>query len=120
MLRTMLKLDDVPNTVHSEVTDNDLGGAPNPADASVMKAGRQGERSAYFVTWPAHEGERFVAVRIATEELAHLSGEAFALNTRKIAAALVKHRALIEERANAVLQTQPNASEITLDIGSLR
>jgi hypothetical protein len=85
-----------------------------------MKAGRQGERSAYFVTWPAHEGERFVAVRVATEELAHLSGEAFALNTRKIAAALVRFRALIDQRANEMLKTNPGATEITLDVGSLR
>jgi hypothetical protein len=59
-----------------------------------MRYGRDGEQSPYFVTWPAHEGERFIAVRIGTEELAQLAGEAFALNSRKIAMALAKHRAL--------------------------
>jgi hypothetical protein len=115
----MLKLDDVPNTVRSDIADNELGGAPNPADASVMKAGRQGERSAHFVTWPAHDGERFVPVRIATEELARLSGDTFTLNTRKIAAALVKLRALIEQRASEALKANPGATEIILDVGSL-
>jgi hypothetical protein len=115
----MLTLDNLPNTVPSKHQDNDLGGAPNAADGSTRSDRREGERSAYFVTWPAHEGARFVPVRVGTEELARVSGETFVINSEKITAALVKHRALIEQRANEGLAAQPGASEITLDIGSL-
>ncbi|WJR78498.1 hypothetical protein [Bradyrhizobium sp. NP1] len=115
----MLTLDNLPNTVPSKHHDNDLGGAPNAADGSIRSDRCPGERSAYFVTWPAHEGTRFVPVRVGTEELARISGETFVINSEKITAALVKHRALIEQRANERLAAQPGASEITLDIGSL-
>jgi hypothetical protein len=115
----MLTLDNLPNTVLSKHQDNDLGGAPNAADGSTRSDRREGERSAYFVTWPAHEGVRFVPVRVGTEELARISGDTFAINSEKITAALVKHGALIEKRANDRLAAQPGASEITLDVGSL-
>jgi hypothetical protein len=114
-----LKLDNVLNTVPSKHQDNDLGGAPNAADGSTRSDRKEGEHSAYFVTWPAHEGDRFVPVRIGTEELARISDEAFVINSEKITAALVKHRALIEQRANERLAVQPGANQITLDIGSL-
>ncbi len=117
----MLKLDNVPDTLLSTVDKtNDLGGAPNAADASTRSEARPGERSRYFVIWPSHVGERFVQVRISTEELSRVSGELFAIDSDKITAALVKHRPLIEERANVRLKDRPDASEVTLDLGDLR
>jgi len=116
----VLKLDNVPNTVPSnDPTKNDLGGAPNAADGSTRSEGRQGDHDPHFVTWPAHVGERFVPVRVSTEELARVSGETFSINSEKITCALIKHRVLIEQRANAKMAEQPDAPEVTLDCGSL-
>jgi hypothetical protein len=49
----------------------------------------------------------------------HKAGRRIKINSEKITAALMKHRALIEQRANDRFAAQPRASEITLDIGSL-
>lgn len=61
-----------------------------------------------------------MSVRISTEELARASGATFSIDSDQIAPALVKHRALIELRANWMLKAHPDADEITLDRGSLQ
>jgi hypothetical protein len=117
----VLKLDNVPNTVPSKhVENNDLGGAPNAADGGFRAMGRDGAQSMHFVTWPAHDGERQINVRISTRELSRVSGgEPFEIESEKISAALQRHRATIEQRANQVLKQNPDATEITLDVNSL-
>jgi hypothetical protein len=96
-----------------------LAGRLTPLMGLPGATGARASAAPIFVTWPAHEGARFVPVRVGTEELARISGETFVINSEKITAALVKHRALMEQRANERLAAQPGASEITLDIGSI-
>jgi hypothetical protein len=107
----MMKLDNLPNRIDG----NDLGGAPHAADADFWWDGR--EASTYFVVWPAHDGERHINIRISTEELSRLSGVPFAIDTRKINAALQQYRPLIERRVNELLRA--DTKEIVLDLGSL-
>ncbi|WP_338830429.1 DUF1488 family protein [Bradyrhizobium sp. 27S5] len=72
----------------------------------------------HFVVWPAHVGERQINVRISTRELSRISGgKPFEIESEKITAALQRHRATIEQRANQVLKA--DATEITLDLNSL-
>jgi hypothetical protein len=70
-----------------------------------------------LVIWPAHAGSRKILVRVATRELSELSGIRFGVDSAKINAALQKHRACIEQRANEKLTDL--SDEVTLDIGSL-
>jgi hypothetical protein len=116
----VLKLDNVPNTVPSKdhPGEDDLGGVPNAVDAAFYSAGRGGEHSMHFVIWPAHVGEKHINVRISTQELSRISGDRFEVDSEKITPALRTHRAKIEQRANEMLT--PGATEITLDLDSLR
>ena len=115
----MLKLDNMPNTVPSTHTDNDLGGAPNYADVDFQSDGRDGDRSTHFALWPAHVGDKQVNVRIGTRELARISGDNFEINSVKISAALKTHRERIERCANEKLKLTPEATEITIDLNEL-
>jgi hypothetical protein len=112
-IRVVLKLDNVPNTFSKD----DLGGAPNAVDQNFHSMGRDGERSMHFITWPAHEGVKQINVRISTQELSRISGDAFEIDSAEITGALRKLRGTIEQRANEKLR--PGATEITLDLGSL-
>ena len=92
-----------------------LVGYPNTANADTWDHGGDGDKSIYYLVWPADDGPKRVRICISTRAFGDYCGDAFGVDIGKAALALVRHRDLIQQLARA--KYRPGVSIITLDIG---
>ena len=92
-----------------------LVGYPNTANADTWDHGGDGDKSIYYLVWPADDGPKRVRIRISARAFGDYCSDPFGVDIAKAAHALVRHRDLIQQLAQA--KYRPGDSIITLDIG---
>ena len=92
-----------------------LVGYPNTANADTWDHGGDGDKSIYYLVWPADDGPKPVRIRISARAFGDYCNDPLSVDIGKAAHALVRHRDLIQQLARA--KYRPGDSIITLDIG---